>query len=86
MSKLLFDLDDEIMYSLAKEKFRPTSTDRVYISMTDEGLRRPKEIDNTGIFLETNLSSSDILRFIARIIEKYDFDLEEFEFAADRNE
>lgn len=86
MSKLLLDLDDGIMYSLAKEKFRPTSTDRVYISMTDEGLRRPKEIDNTGIFLETNLSSSDILKFIARIIEKYDFDLEEFEFAADRNE
>ncbi|MFR6537751.1 MAG: DUF262 domain-containing protein [Lachnospiraceae bacterium] len=86
MAKLLFDLDNGIMYSLAKEKFRPTSTDRVYISMTDKGLRRPKEIDNTGIFLETNLSSSDILKFIARIIEEYDFELEEFEFVADRKE
>lgn len=86
MAKLLIDLDDGIMYSLAKEKFRVTSTDRVYISMTDAGLRRPKEIDNTGIFFETNLSSSDILKFIAKIIEKYDCDPEEFEFVVDRKE
>lgn len=80
IAKTLYDLDDKILYNLAKEKFSPTSTDRIYISMSENDMRRAKELGNTGIFVESNLSSSDILKFISRLLEKYEFDHDEFEF------
>lgn len=83
--KTLYDLDDKLLYSIAKEKYRPTSTERIYISMAENDLRRPRELENTGIFVETNLSAADILKFISRLIEKYEFEKEEFEFIVNRD-
>ena len=82
ISNLLYDLDDKILLEMAKNKFK-MSTDRIFISMREDDLRRPNELGNSGIFIETKISSSDILRLIQRIIEKYEFDPDEFEFYVD---
>ena len=77
---LLFDLDPTIIESLAKERFRVTSSDRVYITTDETELRRSKEIGNSGLFFEINLSAASILQFIKSLIEKHDMDPDEFEF------
>ena len=77
---MLYDLDSSILEELAKEKFKVTSSDRVYITMYENELRRAKEISNTGIFYETNLSAGAILNFIKVVIEKHKLDPDEFEF------
>ena len=78
--KMLYDLDDKKIRDIAKCKFSPTATNRVYVSLSEKDFRKPKEIDNTGIFFETNLSATSILKFISGLIEVYNLSPEEFEF------
>ena len=77
---MLYDLDDKKIRDIAKCKFSPTATNRVYVSLSEKDFRKPKEIDNTGIFFETNLSATSILKFISGLIEVYNLSPEEFEF------
>ncbi len=77
---ILYDLDATILEKLAKEKFKATTSNRIYITTNQEDLRRNKEIDNSGIYFETNLSATSILQFIKILIEKHDLDPDEFEF------
>lgn len=80
MIALLYDLDSTIMENLAKNKYKATSGDRVYVTTDKKDLKRMGEIDNAGIFYEKNLSAKDILKFIKALIEQYEMDTEEFEF------
>ena len=76
----LYDLEPSVFEDLAKNKFKPTTSGRIYIS-TDQGdLRRSKEISNTGLYYEINLSAASIIQFIKVLVEKYDMDPDEFEF------
>ena len=76
----LYDLNPAVMEKLAQEKYRLTSSDRIYLSTSSADMRRAKEIDNSGIFYEVNLSAAFILLFIESLIEAYDIDTDEFEF------
>lgn len=76
----LYDLDSSIFENLAKEKFKATTSERIYISMDETDLRRKKEIGNSGIFYENNLSAGSILQFIKVLIEKHNLDPDEFDF------
>ncbi|MGM9580300.1 MAG: DUF262 domain-containing protein [Anaerovibrio sp.] len=78
--KTLYDLDDKKIRDIAKRKFSPTSTNSIYISLSEKDIRKPKEIGNTGIFYETNLSATSVLKFISGLIEVYNLSSEEFEF------
>lgn len=76
----LYDLDHSIFEDLAKQKYKATSSDRIYISLDKSDLRRNKEIGNSGIYYECNLNTSSILQFIKCLIEKHNLDPDEFEF------
>ena len=76
----LFDLDPSVMDRLAKNKFRLTLSERIYITTDPTDVRKAREIGNSGIFYETNLSAATILSFIECLIEKYGLDPDDFEF------
>ena len=78
--QILYELDPRVMEDLAKEKFKVTSSNHNYLSTDKSELRRSKEIGNSGIYYEINLSATSILSFIKSLIEKYDMDTDEFEF------
>ena len=84
MVNTLYDLDASLMEKIAKEKYKPTSGDRVYVTTNSKDLRKPKEISTTGIFYEMNLSASSILMFIESLIEQYEMDPDDFEFQCKR--
>ena len=75
------DEDDSKRFEeLAKSKLEVTSSDRVYVTFNIKDLRRPKEINNSGIYYETNLSSNSICHFIKTLIECFELEVNEFEF------
>ncbi len=84
MVNTLYDLDASLMEKLAKEKYKPTSGDRVYVTTSSSDLRKAKEISTSGIFYEMNLSASSILMFIESLIEQYEMDPDDFEFQCKR--
>ena len=69
-----------IFEELAKSKLKVTSSDRIYVTFDIRDLRRPKEVYNSGIYYETNLSSNSICYFIKTLIECFELDVNEFEF------
>jgi uncharacterized protein with ParB-like and HNH nuclease domain len=78
--KTLYEIDSQIIENKAEEKMKGTSSDRIYLSMEKTDLRKEKEILNTGIFFETNLSAQYILYFIKSLLELYNIDLEDFSY------
>ena len=76
----LFDLDSAVMDRLAKDKYKLTFSDRVYITTDSSDLRKSREIGNSGIHYEVNLSAASILLFIESLIEQYEMDPDDFEF------
>lgn len=77
---ILYELDTSILEELAKKKFQVTAANSPYLTTDISELRRGKELGNTGIFYEANLSADYILQFIKAAIEAYDMDTDEFEF------
>lgn len=81
---LLSDLDIKIMARLANTNFKIKYADRTYITNDENLLRRPKEIGNTGIYYETNLSAKNILQFIKELLDRYGLDREDFYFTIEK--
>lgn len=75
----LFLLDDSIMVKLAENNYAAFSS-RITMSYDKKILRNPQEIKDSGIFIETNLSSYYHVLFIEKILEEYGFDESEFYF------
>ena len=80
MLDLLYNYDSKIIDELAKKRFKVTSSGRIYITTEKSEIRRAKEIGNTGIYYEANLSAGSILQFIKKLIEVYGMEPDEFEF------
>lgn len=78
---LAFDLDMETLSDLAINDYSILNADRVYISNDERKLRRAKQLDNSGIFFETNLSSNNIISFIKDLLLKMNLDTEDFSFS-----
>ena len=83
VANLLYDLAPSVFENLAKEKYKLTTSGRVYVTTEETELRKGKEIGNTGLYFETNLSASVILQFIKSLIKKHDMDPDEFEFVCE---
>lgn len=77
---VLYELDSVRLEECAKEKFKLEHADRVYITYDVNDLRKPYEIKNSGILIETNLSSTNILSFIRETFDKYNLSDDDFIF------
>ena len=78
--ELLYDLQPRLIEKLANDKFKPTQSNRVYLSFDNSDMRRYREIGRTGIYFEINLSASSILYFIKQLITLSDFEINDFEY------
>lgn len=79
--RLAYDLNTEIISDLAAKNHCISNADKTYLSNDERKLRRARQIDNSGIFFETNLSSKNIISFIKDLLLKMNMDTDEFSFA-----
>lgn len=77
---IAYDLDTVLFVDLAKQDYSIPNATRVYISNDDSKLRKPKEIENSGIYFEANLSSNRVLSFIKVLLIKMGIDIDKFSF------
>lgn len=78
---LSYDLDTETLNALAEKDYSIPNADKPYISNDERKLRKAKQIDNSGIFFETNLSSNSIISFIKDLLLKMNLELDDFSFS-----
>jgi hypothetical protein len=78
------DWDNEILVSLAREKFK-LSSQRIYLSFDSTEMTKPYQIENSTIFFETHLSANNILSFIRTILDKYDIPYSDVVFYINTN-
>ncbi len=78
---LAYDLDNGALNDLAVNDYSIPNAINVYISNDERKLRRAKQIDNSGIFFEINLSSNNIISFIKDLLLKMNLDTEDFSFS-----
>lgn len=78
---LVYDLDTEMLNELAKSDYSIPNADRTYISNDERKLRKAKQVDNSGIFFETNLSANNIISFIKDLLSNMNLDIDDFSFS-----
>ena len=76
-----YDLNTELFTDLATTNYSIPSASRTYITNDKRQLRREKQIDNSGIYYETNLSANNIISFIKDLLLKMELDSEDFSFS-----
>lgn len=76
-----YDLNTELMSDLASKNYSIPNATRIYITNDERQLRKSKQIDNSGIFYEINLSSNNIVSFIKDLLSKMNVDVEDFSFS-----
>lgn len=76
-----YDLDADTFSDLATSNYSLSNADRTYISNDERKLRKAKQIDNSGIYFETNLSANNIISFIKNLLEKMNLDIDDFSFS-----
>lgn len=75
-----YDLDAEKITDLANKDYSIANAKRVYISNDERKFRKPKQIDNSGIYFETNLSANSIVSFIKNLLVELQLDNDDFSF------
>lgn len=78
---LAYDLNTEILNDLAANDYSIPNAINIYISNDERKLRRAKQVDNSGIFFESNLSSNNIISFIKDLLLKMNLDTDDFSFS-----
>ncbi|MGO5444181.1 DUF262 domain-containing protein [Faecalimonas sp. LCP19S3_D12] len=78
---IAYDLDADTFSDLAAGDYSLPNADRTYISNDERKLRKAKQIDNSGIYFETNLSANNIISFIKNLLEKMNLDIDDFSFS-----
>lgn len=81
----LYDMDAKNLENAGNNNFKLPNADRIYVTYDMNLLRRPKEIKNSGIYFETNLSSTNILSFIREIFYIYNLSENDFIFYVDES-
>lgn len=76
-SKYLYKKDPEILQSFLNDK-NMNGKKRAYFSFDKKNLRDPKEIEGTGIYLETNLSANSIKQTIIKMLKKYNINIADY--------
>lgn len=77
---IAYDLDTVLFVDLAKQNYSIPNATRVYISNDNRKLRKPKEIEHSGIYFEANLSSNRVLSFIKFLLLEMGIDIDKFSF------
>ena len=76
-----YDIDTELMTDLASNNYSIPNATRIYITNDERKLRKAKQIDNSGIYYEANLSANNIISFIKDLLSKMNLDTEDFSFS-----
>lgn len=76
-----YDLDSEIITELAAKDYSIPGATRIYISNDERNMRKGKQIDNSGIFYEANLSANNIVSFIKDLLMNMGLDADDFSFS-----
>ena len=78
---LAYELDMEKFNILALKDYSIPKASRIYISNDERKISgKSKQIDNSGIFFETNLSANNIISFIKQLLLQMDLDTEDFSY------
>ncbi len=78
---IAYDLDAETFNDLAAKDYSIPYADRIYISNDERKLHKARQIDNSGIFYETNLSSNNIISFIKDLLLRMKLEIDDFNFS-----
>lgn len=78
--EILESLDSNKMDILAKSNYVKSGASTPLISYDKTLLRTPRELNNTGIFVETNKSTNDIRNTIKKLIEEFGLGYDDFIF------
>lgn len=78
--ELLNSLDSEKLYGLSLVDWKSTSASTPLLSSDPDKLRGPKELLNTGIYVETNRSFNDIVRSIGHLLKEFELETDDFIF------
>lgn len=78
--ELLNSLDSEKLYGLSLVDWKSASASTPLLSSNPDKLRGPKELLNTGIYVETNRSFNDIVRSIGHLLKEFELETDDFIF------
>ena len=78
-------IDFDRFKEMGKSNFIFKDSSKALFSYDSEILRAPKEIGNTGIYVETNKSFNDIVKTIKKLLDEFDISPDDFIFYASKN-
>lgn len=78
--ELLYALDSDKLQIMANADWKSANASVPLLTCDASKLRSASEIDNTGIFVETNRSFNDIVRSIKYLMIAYDLSMDDFVF------
>lgn len=84
-AELLYNLDSSILENLARNDAKKLNGTKPYITYDASKLRSPKEIGNTGIYIEVNNSANSVISIIKLLIDEYEFDTDDYIFYTKRD-
>lgn len=73
-----YELDTSLWRELAEMDYSISNSNRVYISNDVRKLRKARQIENTGIYFEINLSATNIMSFVKELLRNMNLDGDEF--------
>ena len=73
----LANINKNKLMGLAKENFSPTASDTPYITTNKNSLRKAYQVNQSEIYIETNLSANYILEFIKVLFHEFEINFEE---------
>lgn len=79
--KTAFEFDSETINDLAAMDYSIPYATRIYISNDERKIRKPKQIDNSGIYFEANLSANGIISFIKDLLLRLQLESDDFSFS-----
>lgn len=77
---ILYDLDKYKLTSLANENYKNEKAQKPMISCDPQVLRAPGEIGNSGIYVQTNRSTNDLIKITKFSLDLYGVDNDDFVF------
>lgn len=78
---IAYDIDSDTFVDLAAIDYSIPNASSIYISNDTRKLRKAKQIGSSGIYYETNLSSTSIVAFIKDMLTKMHLETDDFAFS-----
>lgn len=78
--EMLYVMDQSKIETMGRENYVPQNSQVSLFSYDKTKMRAPKEIDNSGIYVETNRSANDIVRTVKKLLEEFGLSYDDFVF------